>query len=443
MTVSIDDEFNEYSVARKIGLPKFKVSDCYLEGRYQEGTGILWEIKTLRVPLIKGIIPLLKKVFLRRKIIRKKAFQKLLEETLSPLLRVEPKRASHPVTNNRYFQFFAKKMICSYKTHPHTSYFRAIKMLLSLSNGFQVPKEALLLSNEFWNELFAYTHISKAPPFYPNDPEFKKEHRIEQEIRAYDVSVINTIHLSEDAAKLYEVNISEGIFLSQGKPFDSSHLFSHIPFECSSCVIFTLGIDSTLYIARPEVFKFNHSSCLRGGPCLAAGELKTNSEGQLIEINSHSGHYKPQKEHFLFFLRFLKKNGVDLKSVKLTQTFGDEFSPIFNSAEKYFEKRGRLKEDGWQFKDIEAFYAYRNEEVFALHFYIEFFSMPDQIFKLLQHILKTISFQTLQPPEIVYLEVPNQFSIETSKDQLIKWGVQGLKKELLHKLSELRNKKIS
>lgn len=441
MAISLNDDFDEYSVAKKIGRKDLKLSDCYLQGHIQEKGRAIWELKILKIPLIKLIVPLLKKVVLKKKIIRCKAFQNLVEESLNPLLRYEPKRESHPVSNNRYFQYFAQEMLTPFKPHPLTLYVKSVKMFSSLSNGFHFPKKSLLLSKEFWGELFAYSHISKAPEFYPNDPEFKKEQQVEQRIRSYDISLVNTIHLSKEAAKLYEVTLLNGNFFSHGKPFDSSQLFSDNPFEYSPSAIFTLGLDETLYIGRPEVFKFNHSSCLRGGPCLSAGELKTDQNGNLIEINSHSGHYKPQKEHFLYFLRFLKRNGVDLKPVKLIQTFGEDFTPIFKSADKYLEKRGLLKEDGWRHQSIEVFYFLEGDKISTLHFLIEPFTSISEILSLLKHVLKMISLESENKPDKLILEAQKQFSKEFLIEEFLHNGKELYEKLLYQRLTELRNQR--
>ena len=61
----------------------------------------------------------------------------------------------------------------------------------------------------------------------------------------------------------------------------------------------------------------NHISLSNGHAVLAAGSLKVE-KGNIVEIDTFSGHYKPTKEQLAAFLVFLDKSGVDLDRIKGT-----------------------------------------------------------------------------------------------------------------------------
>ena len=61
----------------------------------------------------------------------------------------------------------------------------------------------------------------------------------------------------------------------------------------------------------------NHTSLSNGHAVLAAGSLKVE-KGNIVEIDTFSGHYKPTKEQLAAFLVFLGKSGVDLDRIKVT-----------------------------------------------------------------------------------------------------------------------------
>ncbi len=101
----------------------------------------------------------------------------------------------------------------------------------------------------------------------------------------------------------------------------------------------TLG-DSQLAVAAfkaavdlgEEVKAIHHSTAVAGGPVAGAGQLKVK-DGQIIEIDDSSGHYKPQAEHLLQTVEWLRKQGMpvdqinlkDLNQEKLAQQIYDEW----------------------------------------------------------------------------------------------------------------------
>eukprot|EP00122_Pirum_gemmata_P021635 Pgem_evm1s20143 len=80
--------------------------------------------------------------------------------------------------------------------------------------------------------------------------------------------------------------------------------------------IFVLSCDYKLYVAQKTRGSFHHSSFLSGGAVLAAGRL-TASNGKLLTIAPHSGHYRTGQEHFNRLLSHLGKEGLDMEGIKI------------------------------------------------------------------------------------------------------------------------------
>lgn len=82
--------------------------------------------------------------------------------------------------------------------------------------------------------------------------------------------------------------------------------------------------------AQGEIFatshqnKIVHSSFMKGGPVIFAGEMKVGKNGQILAVTDYSGHYTPQFENFQLFARHLHKRGVNLSSCDFYK-IDDEF----------------------------------------------------------------------------------------------------------------------
>lgn len=101
-------------------------------------------------------------------------------------------------------------------------------------------------------------------------------------------------------------------------------------------LIFVMDSCGTLYVAKPQLRLFHHSSIFSGGAVLWAGELKTNKNGEISYLSNESGHYKPQKIHNLNGLRELQRQGFDLNKV-IFQEFSENCTtlqePKYNALE--------------------------------------------------------------------------------------------------------------
>lgn len=75
--------------------------------------------------------------------------------------------------------------------------------------------------------------------------------------------------------------------------------------------LYSASHQSTTYDGQVEKQRF-HSSFMRGGPVLFAGELEIDAEGNLTKITNSSGHYKPNLNHLVNAMMHLQKLGVNL-----------------------------------------------------------------------------------------------------------------------------------
>jgi len=81
--------------------------------------------------------------------------------------------------------------------------------------------------------------------------------------------------------------------------------------------------DSTLY-AAPKITsvstgskakqRFHHSSFFGGKAVKSAGIIVTDSQGKLLRLYPHSGHYRPGEAHIQRMLFFLQRSGFDLST---------------------------------------------------------------------------------------------------------------------------------
>ena len=112
-------------------------------------------------------------------------------------------------------------------------------------------------------------------------------------------------YLDKESREAYKVDVKDGHFRRSGETF----------FTGEGDWIFVLSSDKILYINRKERGEFHHTSFLGGESCLAAGWM-TVTDGRLVDLLPHSGHYRPSDRHLRFLLRHLQTVGVDLQKVR-------------------------------------------------------------------------------------------------------------------------------
>ncbi|HEY6926071.1 MAG TPA: hypothetical protein VI653_21495, partial [Steroidobacteraceae bacterium] len=76
--------------------------------------------------------------------------------------------------------------------------------------------------------------------------------------------------------------------------------------------IFVVTEDGRMIIGTPEENVIHHSSLAAGKPVRMAGELTLDKDGNITSVSNQSGHYRPDADTFVKFLRALREQSVPL-----------------------------------------------------------------------------------------------------------------------------------
>ncbi len=98
------------------------------------------------------------------------------------------------------------------------------------------------------------------------------------------------------------------------KPFDTRDTQTH--FSGKDWAIYVVSASGLWYAGSHLVGQVQHSTFVGGRPVLSAGEIQVHN-GQPLIISAKSGHYKPTMEQFLAGLNSLKRNGVNMETLKV------------------------------------------------------------------------------------------------------------------------------
>ena len=116
----------------------------------------------------------------------------------------------------------------------------------------------------------------------------------------------------EERATL-RVNIRVGIFVKDGKEFDTTSMYSK---GKKGWAGYTLNANGELSVFSHRGDGIFHSSMNAGAPVVAAGELKIKN-GVLTGITTCSGHYRPSLFTVYRLLEHFSFNNVDINSANL------------------------------------------------------------------------------------------------------------------------------
>lgn len=122
--------------------------------------------------------------------------------------------------------------------------------------------------------------------------------------------------LNEEERKIYFTTCENGTLERNGYPLDTT--FEKTLHSGNGYAIMVIAPDRNLYCGSHIGGVFHHSSFLGEGATIAAGEIKTDANGKLIELSSKSGHYQPKDAQNLFMLKYFQDRGTDFSSVKFT-----------------------------------------------------------------------------------------------------------------------------
>jgi hypothetical protein len=151
------------------------------------------------------------------------------------------------------------------------------------------------------------------------------------------------ILLDQKSREIYRTTCDSGTLTRNLKPFDTS--YDKTLHSGSGYAIFVVGPDQDLYAGSHIGGVFHHSNFLREGAVMAAGEIKTDGNGQITELSSKSGHYRPTDKENRFMLNFFKDRGADLSKLKFTAYGADGQTEKYNAAKylNYLEHKGEFE----------------------------------------------------------------------------------------------------
>ncbi len=92
-------------------------------------------------------------------------------------------------------------------------------------------------------------------------------------------------------------------------------------------------------LKKALVYVLHHSSFYAGEPVAAAGHISIR-DGELVELNNNSGHYRPRTKHLCQVVNQLKSQGVKTKGVVDNiddADYSDNYSDYYN---KYYSDEG-------------------------------------------------------------------------------------------------------
>ncbi len=120
---------------------------------------------------------------------------------------------------------------------------------------------------------------------------------------------------AEWQARPYQVELSGGRFCKRAsngrpRPFSTLGMESHGKAHFGA---FVLDLKRRLYVFNhlDKSDHVAHSTFVRGGPVLAAGEIRI-LDGRLMAITSHSGHYRPDADAIHDTLSYFQSQGISL-----------------------------------------------------------------------------------------------------------------------------------
>jgi hypothetical protein len=109
---------------------------------------------------------------------------------------------------------------------------------------------------------------------------------------------------------LYRVHIFQGKFCKEGELFDTKKYKAH---NKKGYAAFTINVNGELSIFNHlgGKDKILHSSMNAGVPVMCAGELVIK-KGELVSINTYSGHYEPSLFNIYRALEYFSSKGIDV-----------------------------------------------------------------------------------------------------------------------------------
>lgn len=125
------------------------------------------------------------------------------------------------------------------------------------------------------------------------------------------VGETNVTYLDQTKRQRHKATFAGGnLVVPQLKQFEIG-----ITASFSGEVIYVVNAQQEFFVGIKKLSEFHHSSFLAGGPALAAGTILLGKEFKIIEVNNHSGHYKPGLAELKAAAETIRMLGGDLNHI--------------------------------------------------------------------------------------------------------------------------------
>ena len=232
----------------------------------------------------------------------------------------------HDLLQDRDFQLFAATVDGAESLQ--TKKLRALHKAIYLSFGTSHPYFSYkILETKYWQEALL--------PNHPNGTETndllnmwaRSSSSCSFEAFLYkfkaDQGVTKVKYLNAEERVEYAVDFVDGKIYKNGRPFHTDFVRSE---KLNHSAIYAILPDEKMYIGPYISGKFHHSSFNSGQPVLGAGEIITNTRGEIKSISSKSGHFKPCAKQLLETLKYLEEQNVNLSDITLIENSADSLS---------------------------------------------------------------------------------------------------------------------
>ena len=143
---------------------------------------------------------------------------------------------------------------------------------------------------------------------------------------------------------VYQTKVESGTLFRNGYPYDSSS--DNSIFHGGQGVgIFVIGPDGELYCGGHVRDVFHHSSFFGSGAIMCGGEIRTNTNGQIVFLSNQSGHYRPTEEQNIQMLEWFERRGVNLAGVTFSYFSTVDYRSREMNAATYLKDARRRAED--------------------------------------------------------------------------------------------------
>ena len=121
-------------------------------------------------------------------------------------------------------------------------------------------------------------------------------------------------YFTPEEREQYQVIVHEGKLKKMIQ--DEKNQVNYKPYYSKKLVLFVVDEKQRIFSA-PSAMRIHHSSFTAGKPVAFAGNLKTDKDGNLLEIDNISGHYAPSMGNTLEALDFFSKLGVPIQKTQV------------------------------------------------------------------------------------------------------------------------------